>query len=155
MPAGAPPAGVGVREATGLLRQILDTTAEFELALGGELDVTPRDLEAMEHLISRGPMSPTDLAQRLSISTAATTALVDRLIAVGHVRREAHPTDRRSILVVPSEASVGRAMSRIMPMIMGVDGALDEFSDDERTVITEYLRRVLEVYRSHIATPEG
>ncbi len=37
-----------------------------------------------------------DIARMLNISTASTTTLIDRLEKGGHVRREAHPTDRRA-----------------------------------------------------------
>jgi DNA-binding MarR family transcriptional regulator len=140
----------GTRQPTILLREIMDVTDEFEAHVGRELTVNPTDLQAMELLIMHGPMSPTELAGRLSISTAAVTSVVDRLVALGHVRRTEHPTDRRGVIVVPSPASVERAMGTLMPMIMGIDGVLDEFSGAEQAVVTTYLARVLEVYRSQL-----
>ena len=50
-------------------------------------------------------MAPKDLSQFLGITSASTTSLIDRLVASGHVRREAHPTDRRSVVVVPTVES--------------------------------------------------
>lgn len=141
------------RQPTVLLREILDVTDEFEAHLGRELTVNPTDLQAMEHLISNGPLSPTELARRLGISTAAVTAVVDRLVAVEHVRRTQHPTDRRGVLVVPSPQSIERAMGALMPMVMGIDNVLDEFSGAEQATISAYLERVLEVYRAQLTTP--
>jgi DNA-binding MarR family transcriptional regulator len=138
------------RAPTALLRDILDVTGEFEAHVGRELDVNPTDLQAMEHLISSGPLSPTELARRLGISTAAVTAVVDRLVAVDHVSRAKHPTDRRGVLVVPAPNSVAKAMSTLMPMIMGIDRVLDDFSAAEQATIAAYLERVLEVYRAQL-----
>ena len=138
------------RAPTALLRDILDVTGEFEAHVGRELDVNPTDLQAMEHLISSGPLSPTELARRLGISTAAVTAVVDRLVAVDHVSRAKHPTDRRGVLVVPAPNSVAKAMSTLMPMIMGIDQVLDDFSATEQATIAAYLERVLEVYRAQL-----
>ena len=138
------------RAPTALLRDILDDTGEFEAHVGRELDVNPTDLQAMEHLISSGPLSPTELARRLGISTAAVTAVVDRLVAVDHVSRAKHPTDRRGVLVVPAPNSVAKAMSTLMPMIMGIDQVLDDFSAAEQATIAAYLERVLEVYRAQL-----
>jgi len=104
---------------------------EFERHVGRELTVNPTDLHAMEHLIQSGPLSPTELARRLDISTAAATTVVDRLTALGHATRTQHPTDRRGVVVVPSPASAARAMSILLPMITSIDGVLDDFSDDE------------------------
>ena len=138
------------RAPTALLRDILDVTGEFEAHVGRELDVNPTDLQAMEHLISSGPPAPTELARRLGISTAAVTAVVDRLVAVDHVSRAKHPTDRRGVLVVPAPNSVAKAMSTLMPMIMGIDQVLDDFSAAEQATIAAYLERVLEVYRAQL-----
>ena len=143
-----------VRPPTALIREFLTANEDFEAHVGRELTVNPTDLQAMQHLIMSGPLGPTDLSRRLGISTAATTAVVDRLVAVGHAHRTQHPTDRRGIVIVPEPASVQKAMNTIMPAIMGVERVLDEFDEQEQAVITAYLTRVLEVYRAQIRSPE-
>jgi DNA-binding MarR family transcriptional regulator len=139
-----------VRPATSLLREVMDLTDKFEKHVGAELTVNPTDLEAMQHLIQDGALSPTGLSKRLGISTAAVTSVIDRLTAVGHVTRAPHPTDRRALLVVPSASSVDKAMATLMPMILGIDHALDDFSETEQAAITSYLERVVEVYRRQL-----
>jgi DNA-binding MarR family transcriptional regulator len=141
------------RRPTQLLRDILDTSDEFEQHVGRTLSVNATDLEAMEHLITHGPLAPTELSRRLNISTAAVTAVIDRLIGVGHVTRVQHPTDRRSVVVVPNPRSVETAMATLMPMIMGIDRVLDEFDDAEKEVIERYLDRVVTVYRAQLPEP--
>jgi DNA-binding MarR family transcriptional regulator len=140
-----------VREASMLLRDLLELTAQFELKVGAALSVNRRDFEAMQHLIAYGPLSPSDIARRLGVTTAAATTIVDRLTAVGHVTRTPHPTDRRAVVVVPTPASVAAAMSQIYPLITGVDGLLDGFSDAEQSAITEYLRRATGVYKDRLS----
>lgn len=140
----------GVHDATTLLREIREVGAAFEAHLGTQLTVNATDLVAMEHLIQDGPLTPTELSRRLGVSTAATTTIIDRLTAVGHVSRIPNPADRRGILVVPEPSSVERAMGAILPMIMGIDRVMAEYSDDEKSIITGYLARVVEVYRSHL-----
>ena len=138
------------RRATELIREIFEVSSEFESHVGRQLTVNPTDLQAMEHLIMSGPLSPTDLSKRIGISTAATTAVIDRLVALDHASRTQHPTDRRGVVVVPNPRSVERAMGTLLPMIMGIDGVLDEFAAEDRATITHYLERVLEVYRAQI-----
>lgn len=60
-----------------------------------------------------------DIAEHLSISSAATTKLLDRLEAAGHIIRAPHPTDRRSITIsvnpdtrTSAELTVGREHAR-------------------------------------------
>ena len=141
-----------VRPATSRIRDLLTVSEEFEAYVGRELTVNPTDLLAMEHLIQDGPLTPTDLSRRLGVSTAATTTIIDRLTAVGHVERVPNPNDRRGILVVPAPASVERAMGAIMPMVMGIDRVLNDFSDEQKAIITDYLSRVVEVYRAQLPT---
>jgi hypothetical protein len=45
---------------------------------------------------------------------------------------------------------VREAMGRILPLIMGVDRALDDFGTAEQAAITEYLRRVVELYKEQL-----
>ncbi|WP_010203214.1 MarR family winged helix-turn-helix transcriptional regulator [Salinibacterium sp. PAMC 21357] len=141
------------RRPTQLLRDILDTSDEFEQHVGRTLSVNATDLEAMEHLIMHGPLGPTELSRRLNISTAAVTGVIDRLIGVGHVTREQHPTDRRSVVVVPNPKSVETAMATLMPMIMGIDRVLDDFDDAEKAVIERYLDGVVTIYRAQLPEP--
>jgi DNA-binding MarR family transcriptional regulator len=142
--------GPPVRRATVLLRELLELSDDFERHLGRELTVNPTDLDAMEHLLMSGPLGPSELSRRLGISTASTTKVVDRLVELGHVTREAHPSDRRSVLVVPTESSRARALGVLMPMIQGIDAELDAFSHEDQATITDYLERVVDVYRDHI-----
>ncbi|WP_253259119.1 MarR family transcriptional regulator [Subtercola boreus] len=132
-------------------RELLTLTADFERVLAAHLSINATDLEAMEHLIEAGPLSPTELAHRLGITTAATTLVIDRLEKAGHAAREAHPSDRRKVRVVPAEASVARTFTALRPLIFGVDAVLDDFAPSERTAIELYLARVADVYRAVIA----
>lgn len=146
---GGPLEGPPARPATRSLRDVLDVTDEFSRAMAGSLSVNATDLDAMQHLIMAGPLSPSALAKRLGLSTAATTTSIDRLEALGHAHRSANPTDRRGVIVAATDESRARAMSMLMPMIGAVDRVLDEFSADEQEAISAYLRRVVEVYRTH------
>jgi len=137
-------------DATVLLRDIRELSSAFEAHLGDALSVNPTDLAAMEHLIQDGPLTPTDLAARLGVTTAAMTTSIDRLAALGHATRVPNPADRRGVLVVPTPESTQRAMASILPMVSGIDRVLDDFDDEQRAVITEYLRRVIDAYRQHL-----
>lgn len=140
--------------ATLLLRELIDVTDDFERALGDELAINATDLTAMEHLISAGPLSPTALAERLELSTAAVTTVIDRLQASGHARRVPNPDDRRGTLVVPEPASIGQAMRRIVPMVTAVDDAIRAFPPTEQDVIVRYLSAVVDAYRGHAGAPD-
>jgi DNA-binding MarR family transcriptional regulator len=134
---------------TVLLREFLRVSEDFERRLGRELAVNPTDLTAMEHLIQSGPLSPSEIAARLGVTTAAATAIVDRLTRIGHVHRQPNQHDRRGVLVVPEPGSIHRALGVIRPRVQAVDEALREFDEAEQRAIAAYLERVLEIYREH------
>ena len=140
------------RRATRALREIVAVSKQFEGHLGRQLDVNATDLEAMEHLIESGPLSPAELSRRLGITRPAVTAVVDRLAEVGHASRAANPNDRRGVVVTASPRSTGQAMGILMPMIVDVDSTLDDFDPAEQAVIADYLERVLAAYRRHLPT---
>lgn len=50
-----------------------------------------------------GPGTQQSLAIALDVTPRNVTGLVDGLVASGHVTREPHPSDRRAILVTPTE----------------------------------------------------
>ena len=129
-----------------LIREIFQLSQRFERRLGASLSVNTTDLAAMEHLMENGPMTPSELATRLEMSTAATTHVIDRLVAVGHVERRPHPVDRRKIVVMPAPASVARAFEELAPMIVGVGAAAAAYDTDEQAVIAGFLRSVADLY---------
>ena len=129
-----------------LVRRIFQLEQRFERRLAAALDVNATDLSAMEHLMERGPMTPSELATRLEMSTAATTHVIDRLVAVGHVERRPHPVDRRKITVTPAPASVRRALNELSPMIAGVGDVAASYSAEEQELIAGFLSRIASLY---------
>ena len=82
---------------------------------------------------------PIDIARVLDISTASTTALIDRLERGGHARREAHPTDRRAGVVVPTTHSDEEVRSTLGAMHRRMLSLVDGFDDRERAIVTRFL----------------
>ncbi|MCU1573268.1 MAG: MarR family transcriptional regulator [Micrococcaceae bacterium] len=145
-----PPRGSGtpgLHRAPGLLRELMLATQDVQKRLGSRLQVNPTDLEVLQLLILQGPLSPTVLARSLGISTAAATVATDRLVRDGHVSREPHPTDRRSLLVVPQEDSVRQALDYLRPLVEGTDALLAQYSSAEQVAITDYLERAIQLTR--------
>lgn len=134
-----------------LLRRILTVNHEVEKQLGRHLEVNNTDLEAMQHLMQQGPLSPTELARLLMISTAAATSVVDRLVKTGHVARQQHPKDRRRLLVVPTEGSVERARRQLRPIITGTDTLLESYSPQQQAAILDFLSRTTGIMTTWLA----
>jgi DNA-binding MarR family transcriptional regulator len=67
-------------------------------------DLTPSSGLVLSMLVnSEEPLPPSEIASRLITSRATVTSLLDSLERRGYVRRTPHPTDRRMLLIEPTE----------------------------------------------------
>lgn len=64
---------------------------------------------------SESSLRPNEIANRLIISRATVTGLLDTLESRGYVRRTAHPSDRRMLLIELTE--VGRRALAFRPLV--------------------------------------
>lgn len=118
----------------------------FERHLARALDVDAAGLEAMDHLISHGQSTPTELARRLEISTAAMTLVLNRLESAGHVTRERHPSDGRKLVVTAAERSSDRAYDLVLPLIEGIEDVVAGMDATERATVQVFLDRLIGIY---------
>ncbi|WP_347109287.1 MarR family transcriptional regulator [Paenarthrobacter sp. S56] len=107
-----------------------------------------KDLLALRYLFEAEAdgrvMKPKDLGDRLGITSASMTTLIDRLVESGHIRREPHPTDRRALIVRPTPASdqeVRHTLGAMHRRMLDVASAL---SPTEAEVVTGFLRHMSE-----------
>ncbi len=91
------------------------------------MDMGENELLVLRYLAraaARGEdVTPAHLTRHLGITSASTTALLDRLTKSGHVTREPNPTDRRSVLITSSakaEEEVRHTLSAMHARMMDV-----------------------------------
>lgn len=94
------------------LRSLDDTHRRFRTASASAVGLGPTDFDAILALAQKEPLTPRELADRCSLTSSATTALIDRLEKAGHLTRTAHPSDRRSSLLVLTDT--GHATVRMI-----------------------------------------
>jgi DNA-binding MarR family transcriptional regulator len=96
-------------------------------------DVRPTDFRALLHVFvaetAGRPLTSGDLSQRMGLSSAAITYLVDRLIESGHIRRDSHPADRRKVILRYSEPGLDTARSFFNPLGRHTRAALNDVPD--------------------------
>lgn len=84
-------------------------------------------------------VTPVALSRYLGITSASTTALLDRLEKSGHITRTPNPSDRRSVLIHSSDksdAEVRHALSAMHERMMGVVREMDQ---DQRYTVIRFL----------------
>ena len=104
------------------------------------------DLLALRYLLraqaTGEQVGPKDLSRLLGITTASTTSLIDRLVRSGHVRREPHPTDRRSLVIVPTVATDSEVRATLGEMHRRMMSVAEELSAAEARVVIDFLSRM-------------
>ncbi|BCW34215.1 hypothetical protein StoSoilA2_02710 [Arthrobacter sp. StoSoilA2] len=105
-----------------------------------------KDLLALRYLFEAEAagkvMKPKDLGDRLGITSASMTTLIDRLVESGHIRREPHPSDRRALILRPtagSDQEVRHTLGGMHRRILDVASAL---SPEEARVVMDFLEHM-------------
>lgn len=113
-----------------------------------ETGLGPNDLAALEFLSNahaRGrQVSPVDVTRSLAISSASTTAILDRLEKRGHITRVPHPTDRRRVFVEPSDEAARNILSARQAARERLARPLASVDDAQAAIIIAFLDRVRE-----------
>jgi DNA-binding MarR family transcriptional regulator len=104
------------------------------------LNVT--DQKAILLLSENGPLGPTELAERLGLAMASTTALVDRLVRAGHVERVRDTVDRRRVTITGTTAARATVLTAWVPAITTIDDVCRSLTDTEREFALDLMARL-------------
>jgi DNA-binding MarR family transcriptional regulator len=150
-PAPGRPTGEALR-ITRALREFTNETELYIGAAGREAAMHRTDLAGLAVVMDRGDTgqttTPGQLSSTLQLSAPATSAMLDRLEQLGHVRRSPHPEDRRSVVVEITDHAreVGGAMfARLAAHLAPVLGSR---SENELAQIATFLEEAVEATRS-------
>jgi DNA-binding MarR family transcriptional regulator len=108
-------------------------------------DLTPASGLVLSILAdSEAPLPPNQIADRLIISRATVTGLIDSLERRGYVRRQPHPSDRRMLLIEPTDT--GRQVAHAFRPIVHQHQKvwMDVLNEKEQGHLIDFLRRLQE-----------
>jgi DNA-binding MarR family transcriptional regulator len=113
-------------------------------ALSG-YQLSPAARQALAVLDGAGePLSPTEIARRLIVTTASVTSLLDTLERRGLVERRADPADRRRLLVAITPPAQD-LVRQYVPEIVALQGAvMHGISEEDRQQLIAVLTRIRE-----------
>jgi DNA-binding MarR family transcriptional regulator len=130
-----------------LLREVMDLGGTLRREIADRVDLSETEMRALEH-VARHEMGPAELARALDVSTAASTGIVDRLEAKGHVARTPHADDRRRTQVVMTAHARGEVMNHMGGMFAALALLDASLTDDERAVVERYLAAAIDAVRA-------
>ncbi|MFD8706430.1 MarR family transcriptional regulator [Kitasatospora sp. NPDC059648] len=121
-------------------------TVELDL-LGGEFarlhGLHPTDLRALIQMLDAvragTHLTPGRLGEQLRLNSAGTTAVVDRLERLGHIRRIRDTRDRRRVLLVIEQQAMELGQSFFGPLIDGMVTTLGDFDAAELAAARRFL----------------
>lgn len=115
--------------------------------IADRLGLNPTDHKCLE-ILGRAP-DPTagELAEWTGLTTGAVTAVIDRLERAGFVQRQAHPTDRRKVVVRVNPERLQEVQRLFEPLGEAMYALCSEYSEGELETIADYLTRAADLFR--------
>jgi DNA-binding MarR family transcriptional regulator len=108
------------------------------------------DIRCLDFLSEVKSATAGDLAKITGLTTGAITAVIDRLVAAGFVKREADKNDRRKIIItLITESSSNLKLVRDL-FANQIPKLLSEYNVNELQVITDWNIKLSEAFHSEI-----
>jgi DNA-binding MarR family transcriptional regulator len=129
-----------------LLRSVAVELDRRAAAFATEQGLHPTDLRALIAMLDAErageSMTPGRLGTRLHLNSPATTAVIDRLEALGFLTRERDPHDRRRVLLIVGQQAKAVGWSFFGPLIERMLAAMDGFDEAEIDAYERVLRAI-------------
>jgi len=116
------------------------------------LGVNLTDLRALLLVLLTGEKATTPgvLADRLGLTAAGTTIVLNRLEKLSYVSRSLHPTDHRRVIVLGTELAARRISELTAPLLDQGGKLLLSYSAAEIALIVGFLTRTGELQQAHL-----
>jgi DNA-binding MarR family transcriptional regulator len=117
------------------LRALSAESDQIGRLFAAQHSVSPNDFRALLHVMvadSAGrPLTSGELRDRMGVSGAAITYLVERMITSDHLRRESDPADRRKVILRYADHGMTVARAFFSPLARHTRGALADLPDKD------------------------
>jgi DNA-binding MarR family transcriptional regulator len=130
--------------ADALNRAMRDASAKgvlYSQTVADRLGVNSTDLECLDFIALRGPLTAGEIAEAAGLTTGAITGVIDRLEQAGFARRQRDEQDRRKVLVALTPAVERRIAPLYRPMERAAMAALAHYADKDLALILDFIER--------------
>jgi DNA-binding MarR family transcriptional regulator len=135
------------------LRVVTAESEQIGRAFAAVHDVRPTDFRALLHVMvaetAGEPVTSGELRQRMGLSGAAITYLVDRMMASGHIIRQSDPTDRRKVILRYSDSGLETARAFFAPLGTHSHDAMAELPDSDLEAASRVFTALVEAMRRY------
>ncbi|MDH6237992.1 MarR family transcriptional regulator [Cryobacterium sp. CG_9.6] len=125
------------------IRHWRDSEQSLSVQSRSLMQLNETDMRALRFLVVSQKhdvtVTPGALAEHLTISTASTTKLLDRLAAGGHIERSPHPSDRRALMITVTKRTHKQVRETIGRNHAQRFDAVARLTPAEREVVIRFL----------------
>jgi DNA-binding MarR family transcriptional regulator len=125
-------------------------TDKMDEAAARGLGVNRTDARCLDIVERFGPISAGELGTEAGLTTGAVTAVIDRLVAKGYLRRVADPGDRRRVLVELTAELEKRAGHFYAPLAQRSFPMLSRYTMAELELVTRFLHEGTEMVERRV-----
>jgi DNA-binding MarR family transcriptional regulator len=115
------------------------------------MGVNRTDLRALDVVERLGPVAAGAIADVAGLTSGAVTAVIDRLVEKGYVRRVADPADRRRVMIEKTEKLEEISGRLYGPLAERAIPLVDKFSVAELEAIIRFLKLGTEMVERRVA----
>jgi DNA-binding MarR family transcriptional regulator len=135
------------------LRVMTAESEQIGRAFAAVHEVRPTDFRALLHVMvaetAGEPVTSGELRQRMGLSGAAITYLVDRMMASGHITRQSDPADRRKVILRYSDSGLATARAFFAPLGTHSHDAMAELPDADLLAASRVFTALIEAMRRY------
>jgi DNA-binding MarR family transcriptional regulator len=150
------------RDKSGLVGEMLHLARAHEAAneafddvACAKLGINRTDLRCLNIVDNEGPMTAGRLAQKTGLTTAAVTAVLDRLERAGYARRVRDQEDRRQVIVQLTPLLAERGAAIWGPLGEEATARLEQLTVEELSGVAEFFRFGIDLNERHIERIRG
>lgn len=122
----------------------------YQHKIAEQLDVYNHDWTTIDMLSETGPITAGELGRRVGLTTGSVTALVDRLERAGYVKRERHPKDRRSIMIVPQYEDKSEVQHVYETLNQHMTELTNQYTAEQMETIQSFLKATIAILDNEI-----
>ena len=140
-----------------LRRLFASSTIRFH-AIADRLSINVTDLQVLNLLTLEGRLTAGQIAEMTRLTTASTTAVIDRIEKRGYVQRVRDPNDRRRVSVEPMAKltkEVGPLFSETSGSWENAKNTFDGYSSEELRTVVRFLDRLIGIDGNHNGESSG
>jgi DNA-binding MarR family transcriptional regulator len=131
------------RELVLLLQQFAQASDRYVESTGARHRTHRTDMNALSAImrfeLEGTPPTAGDLARELSLSSPATSALLERLERSGHIERQRMDKDRRVVRILMTAKAKTDGQAMFGPLATSMMEVISGYSDQEIAVVTRFM----------------